>query len=426
MESGLRGGIAASDEGVKVIARRTWLAPTAYLALLALLARATPMVAANLDHNVVFTTIVVRPLISPRPVDGGDGLTHLVYELSLVNETPLLAQIDSIAAFDPGTGKTLGEWKGEALAAIFRLNGHLPGVTLGPARSGYVFLDATVPKGEPAPKTIRHRISVTRFTASHGDESKPVPLDPKAGIPGVATFEGADVTVDPHRTVVIKPPLRGTGWADINGCCHSLQHRGGIMAFNGTPAIAERFAIDFMKMDDGHRLVVPPVDENKNYPTFGLPVYAVADGTVVEATDGAPERIPCKPREPATIENAAGNHIVLDIGDGNFAFFAHLKTGSVAVKAGDHVKAGDVIAHAGNTGNSDGPHLHFHVMDGPSPLASNGLPYAFTSFVGVGRIKPDDDVFAKGAPAAIEAGWLAGPHSVELPLDGEVVNFATE
>ena len=198
------------------------------------------------------------------------------------------------------------------------------------------------------------------------------------------------------------------------------------MAFNGAPKIAERFAIDFMQLDPSRRLFVGPRDRNESYPTYGNPVYAVADGTVVEAVDGVAEGTPFASREPTTIQNAAGNHIVLDIGGGNFALFAHIETGTVAVKAGDRVKAGDVIGHAGDTGNSDGPHLHFHVMDGPSPLASNGLPYAFTRFTGAGRLAEDpsnDSMFTKGAPAAIDAGWNAGEHSAELPLDGEVVDF---
>ena len=128
--------------------------------------------------------------------------------------------------------------------------------------------------------------------------------------------------------------------------------------------------------------------------------------------------------EPPTIETAAGNHVVIDIGDGNYALFAHLKTGSVAVKKGDRVNAGDVIAHAGDTGNSDGPHLHFHVMDGPSPLASNGIPYAFTSFNGDGRLTPNNEqLFETGGPAKIDVRWHSGPHRMEMPLDLQAIDI---
>ena len=381
---------------------------------------------ATLENHEAFTTVVVDAIVSPRPVEGADGRIHCVYELMFVNETPLVSRVDGIAALDADTGATLGEWKGEALEAIFRLNGREPGQTIAPGHSAYAFLDAAAPGGTAAPKAIKHRIAVTRFMASPKNEHKTAPLDPKFGIPAQATFEGARVEVDPRKAVVVDPPLRGAGWIDVNGCCASLQHRGAIMAFNGAPKIAERFAIDFMQLDRSRRLFHGPRHTNESYPTFGNPVYAVADGTVVEAVDGMPERTPFASREQATVDSAAGNHVVVDIGDGNFALFAHLKTGTVAVKPGDRVKTGEVIAHVGDTGNSDGPHLHFHVMDGPSPLASNGLPYAFTRFVGAGRLaqRPANDLaFASGAPLSIDADWNAGPHSAELPLDGEVIDF---
>jgi Peptidase family M23 len=377
---------------------------------------------------MVFTAFVVEPLISPRPVDGADGRTHLVYELSFVNETTVMSRIDSITAFNPETDATLGEWKGDDLKAIFRLNGRELGVSVARGHSGYAFLDATLAKGALIPKTIRHRISTTRFMTSPDDEHKGVPLDPKLGVAAQATFEGADVEVDPHKAVVIAPPLRGPGWVDTNGCCRSLGHRGAVMAFNGKAFVPERFAIDFVQLDSARRLFVGSRQQNESYPTYGNPVFAVADGVVVEASDGASEQVPFAPREPPAIETAAGNHVVLDIGDGNFALFAHLKTGTVVVKQGDRVKAGQVIGHVGDTGNSDAPHLHFHVMDGPSPLAANGVPYAFTSFLGAGQLNPDsaDDVFAKGEPAAIDADWLAGGHAAELPLDGEIVDFPAQ
>ena len=90
--------------------------------------------------------------------------------------------------------------------------------------------------------------------------------------------------------------------------------------------------------------------------------------------DGLPEQVPGKSPTGLPLDQYAGNHIVQDLGDGNYAFYAHLKTGSRQGEAGrpaDH-RAGASRA-LGNTGNTDAPHLHFHVMSTPDPLRSNGL-----------------------------------------------------
>ena len=115
------------------------------------------------------------------------------------------------------------------------------------------------------------------------------------------------------------------------------------------------------------------MSKTESYPYFGADIHAVADGPVVGMLEGLPEQIPGKSPTGLRLEEYGGNHIVQDIGNGNYAFYAHLKTGSVKVKVGDQLSTGQVIAALGNTGNSDAPHLHFHVMSTPDPLRSDGL-----------------------------------------------------
>ena len=85
-------------------------------------------------------------------------------------------------------------------------------------------------------------------------------------------------------------------------------------------------------------------------------------------------------REEPTPDNAGGNHVVLDIGEGRFAAYAHLQAGSVTVKPGDRVTRGQHVANAGSSGTSGGPHLHFQVTDRPSVVWADGMPYVFNAF----------------------------------------------
>ena len=86
------------------------------------------------------------------------------------------------------------------------------------------------------------------------------------------------------------------------------------------------------------------------------------------------------------------------------ALYAHLQPRSLKVRSGDRVRRGQVLGLVGNSGNSVAPHLHFHVMDGPSPLDSNGLPYLIDSFL-VTATSPGTEAFdtaeAQGSPLAI-------------------------
>jgi hypothetical protein len=245
-------------------------------------------------------------------------------------------------------------------------------------------------------------------------------------LPATVTFTVAPVTVGAAPAIVVAPPLRGKNWIAVNGCCDAVtSHRGAVMAINGLLRVPERFAIDWLQLDAQDRLYTGPIDVLQSYAFFGVPVYAAADGTVVNRYDNTGEQVPGSPAKGITPESIGGNMLVIDMGGGRYAFYAHLQPGSLKVKLGDKVKTGDVIALLGNTGNTDAPHLHFHVMDGISPLDANGLPFVFTQFTGQGvlDVKGLEGLFDKGMPAVIDRALLAGPHRNQLPLNNQVVDF---
>jgi hypothetical protein len=225
--------------------------------------------------------------------------------------------------------------------------------------------------------------------------------------------------------VVVAPPLRGSSWVVGNGCCDTFTaHRGTVLPVNGANHVAERFAIDFVQVDPMGRLFEGPPSQLmlSSYPYFGSPIYSATKGKVVAVLDGIPETpaggFPPNP----TAETAGGNHAVIDMGKGRFAFYAHMQPGSIKVEVGQRITVGQEIGLLGNTGNSDGPHLHFHVMDGPEPLASNGLPFRFTQFSVHGTLTNLPD-FEKGAVAQL-AGKPLGARAKMLPLNNQVIDFA--
>jgi murein DD-endopeptidase MepM/ murein hydrolase activator NlpD len=207
---------------------------------------------------------------------------------------------------------------------------------------------------------------------------------------------------------VISPPLRGDNWVAGNGPSNTSGHRRTIIPIDGKARIPQRFAIDWVQLNpDGMTYTGDPLD-NKNYRAYGSEALAVANGIVVATKDGIPQNVPGENSRavPITLETVGGNHVILDLGNGHYAFYAHLQPGSLRVKVGDRVKRGQVLGLVGNSGNSTEPHLHFHIGDSNSPLGSEGIPYVFESFEA--RARSD-------APLV--------KHKLEIPTEDEIVNF---
>jgi hypothetical protein len=178
--------------------------------------------------------------------------------------------------------------------------------------------------------------------------------------------------VSADEPVVVAAPLRGSRWIAVNGCCDST-HRRAVLPINGAFHLAQRFAIDFLQLGPDGRFLTGPPEVLASYPAYGNAVLSVAPGVVVHIRDGLPDNVPGTVPPDPTPETAGGNHVLVDIG-GRFALYAHLQPGSLRVRVGQRVAAGQLLGLVGNSGNSDSPHLHFHVADAPSPLAADGLP----------------------------------------------------
>ncbi len=329
-----------------------------------------------------------------------DGAMHMAYELHVVNyghANCRLKEVEALSGDSPA--HSLGKFSGATLESMIARPGMPQAANradIAPGSSAVIFIWLTVNSAKDVPAELRHRIS-----AQVGE------------YPDALQIETAPLAVV-RGPVVISSPLRGDQWQAANGPSNTSVHRRALIPINGRAVIAQRFAIDWIRLyPDGASFHGNPRD-NRNYLAFGQPVYAVADGTITELKDGIAENVPGTPISPVTLETVAGNHLMLDIGNGRFALYAHLQPGSLRVRLGERVHRGQVLGLLGNTGNSTEPHLHFQICDGHSPLGSEGLPYAFASF----------EVQGTGAAwKAADSHAAPVEHRMEIPSEDEVVTF---
>ncbi|MFD9126625.1 M23 family metallopeptidase [Kitasatospora sp. NPDC059571] len=148
-------------------------------------------------------------------------------------------------------------------------------------------------------------------------------------------------------------PLRGS-WYVGQGGGRGLNHH--------IDAPEQRGAVDLTRVgrNGTHRGSGRRLD---CYPAYGAEVHAPCDGTVAAAVDGLPDQ------EPGVLRYGPlyGNHVVIDTGSERIVL-AHLRPGTVAVTAGEQVRAGRLLGQVGNSGNSSEPHLHLHAERGGQGL----------------------------------------------------------
>lgn len=109
---------------------------------------------------------------------------------------------------------------------------------------------------------------------------------------------------------------------------------------------------------------------------FGLDVCACNDSKIICTNNSMKDG---DRTNPDIKNNAFGNFIIAQQKDGYMAY-AHLKQNSITVRPGDMVIKGQKIAEVGDTGNSDGPHLHFGLYEA-NPIKKVGGKYVVDPYV---------------------------------------------
>lgn len=256
----------------------------------------------------------------------------------------------------------------------------------------------------------------------------------KDGKPGenLLFLQGPTVTVNKRKVPEILSPVIGNGWLAAEGPINIRDyshHRFGIITMGGTPRVPQRYAIDWMKFGPDGKLFKGDPKKNRSWYCYGKKIHSVADGLVKEVKDGIAENVPLEKKRavPLTLDTICGNYVLIENGSDRYSLYAHMIPGSVRVKVGDRVAAGQVLGLLGNSGNSDAPHLHFQLDTKPAGhvLASEGLPFANRSFTYLGRIPIPFQNIQSIADVIWDkkAGENAAERKNEIPLAYRIYTF---
>ena len=265
---------------------------------------------------------------APIPVSSQNGI-NLAYEIDLCRPTGQAPVIEKVEVLDPATGKV----------PLYRRRR--------PA-------GCPVPPGQlsrrprrPSSGTVREKSPSHGYRS--GSWSAPVPrrllthrltLNRTAdGLPPL-TITGGDVAVRKDLSpVVVGSPMQGPGWLAMETTSPTTHHFAAQITMNGVTRVPQRCAQDWILLDpvtgqaaSGNATLA------RNYYGFGREIHAVADGTVVAASDGLPDIETIYSAPPATIDTLAGNYVIVDIGNNKYTCYAHMVNGSVRVKPEDTVK----------------------------------------------------------------------------------------
>ncbi len=372
--------------------------------VIALIGLQPPAVAQQVGRLPISVTVPTAPAAIPAL-----GRIHLVYELHVTNFGADTLRIDALELLDQDNvrvDRLAGAGLGLRTTRVGEAQSRTPGAPeLAPGRVAVIYLFSSLEPGAKAPTYITHRLLGSDPAAEWRDS--------------ITTAEVAVI----GSGAALAPPVRGGPWVALRATSPSSGHRLSLVTLNGVTTIPQRFAVDWALLGDDGRMFTGDSATVGAWRSYDQEVVAVADARVVLVRDGAPDKTPFgAPPAGISATDAPGNVVVLQLVDGRYAAYAHLKAGSMRVREGDRVRIGQVIARIGNSGNTLAPHLHCHVSNSVEPLGGEGLPYVIGRYELIGRVS---------SSAALIGGqpWVAIPTQPartvenESPLADMVVRF---
>lgn len=104
--------------------------------------------------------------------------------------------------------------------------------------------------------------------------------------------------------------------------------------------------------------------------TFSTPIYSPCDGIVLKV------RKDISDQSPGQRGTGSGNHVIIQC-KGLRITLCHMKQNSAEVSEGQSIRSGDLLGEIGNSGNTDGPHLHIAAVKDDSNATPTAVPMIF-------------------------------------------------
>lgn len=213
-------------------------------------------------------------------------------------------------------------------------------------------------------------------------------------------------------------------WFNANAPEENSGHRLAVSAVSGPVYSPQRFAIDWISLDENGRAFKGNGTQLSDWHCYGQELVAVADGIITGVKNNMVENNINSRAVVINYDTVLGNYIALRIDDEHLAVYAHLLPGSLKVNIGDKVVKGQVLAKLGNSGNSDAPHLHFHICTGPNPLLSQGQSYVLEAFELLGKSISIESLLTGGNVfSTFTFEKQEAQLQEELPLQNTVINM---
>jgi murein DD-endopeptidase len=331
----------------------------------------------------------------------------LAYELHITNFDQVPLTLKQLEIFGDGNKeRPLAALAGDALSA-FMIEVGSGGAAknpqlIDPGRRAVIFLWVELAPAARLPHNLNHRMVFL------------------AGAPGAeantqteSTLEDFSVPVNPETAPVLSPPFDGGVWLAGDGPGNDSGHRRSLPAIDGHTYSPERFAADWVKVGPNGDTHHDGTTRNENFWGYGEPIHAVAEGEVTLVVDGIADNTPRVLPKQVTLDNIAGNYVIVRISSNRYVTYAHVQPGSIRVALHDHVSRGEVIGRLGNSGQATGPHLHLQLTDANSVLQSEGVPFIFRSYTDLGP----------GSDYELDK-HISIPRTNAIPGKDEVIEFA--